>query len=164
MSNFSSKEEFVESFKLAVSEQYGRNFEDTYPVERYVVLGDMVRDYAGIHWKETKNAVKESHTKQLYYFSMEFLMGRLLRGIGTFCGSTKSSPPPIFRSLSRFKCVVIIGSGFCQGFSVRVPWLVPGSMRSLSTCGPMNFFSSTRNLYRIHRLAAAVFRFPNMPA
>ncbi|WP_304646794.1 glycogen/starch/alpha-glucan phosphorylase, partial [uncultured Dubosiella sp.] len=41
-------------------------------------LGDMVRDYAGIHWKETKNAVKESHTKQLYYFSMEFLMGRLL--------------------------------------------------------------------------------------
>ena len=75
-----------------------------------------------------------------------------------------SPPPPIFCSLSRFKCVVIIGSGFCQGFSVRVPWLVPGSMRSSSTCGPMNFFSSTRNLYRIHRLAAAVFRFPNMPA
>lgn len=78
MSNFSSKEKFVESFKLAVSEQYGRDFEDTYPVERYVVLGDMIRDYAGIHWKETKNAIKKSHTKQLYYFSMEFLMGRLL--------------------------------------------------------------------------------------
>ncbi len=78
MSNFSSKEKFVESFKLAVSAQYGRDFEDTYPVERYVVLGDMIRDYAGIHWKETKNAIKKSHTKQLYYFSMEFLMGRLL--------------------------------------------------------------------------------------
>lgn len=38
----------------------------------------MIRDYAGIHWKETKNAIKKSHTKQLYYFSMEFLMGRLL--------------------------------------------------------------------------------------
>lgn len=78
MSNFSSKEKFVESFKLAVSEQYGWDFEDTYPVERYVVLGEMIRDYAGIHWKETKNAIKKSHTKQLYYFSMEFLMGRLL--------------------------------------------------------------------------------------
>jgi starch phosphorylase len=79
MSNcFSSKESFVNSFKTSVSETYGRNFEDTFPVERYLVLGNMIRDYAGVNWKETKNAIKESQTKQLYYFSMEFLMGRLL--------------------------------------------------------------------------------------
>lgn len=79
MSNtFSSTQNFVESFKTNVSEQYGRDFEDTYPVERYLVLGAMIRDYAGINWKETKNAIKESQTKQLYYFSMEFLMGRLM--------------------------------------------------------------------------------------
>lgn len=78
MSNFSSKEKFVESFKTAVSEQYGRDFEETQIVERYLVLGNLIRDYAGINWKETKNAVKKSKTKQLYYFSMEFLMGRLL--------------------------------------------------------------------------------------
>lgn len=78
MSNrFQSKENFVEAFKTAVSERYGRNFENTFPEERYIVLGNMIRDYAGINWKATKNAIQESGTKQLYYFSMEFLMGRL---------------------------------------------------------------------------------------
>ena len=38
----------------------------------------MIRDYVGINWKETKNAIRKSQSKQLYYFSMEFLMGRLL--------------------------------------------------------------------------------------
>lgn len=78
MSTFSSKKNFVNTFKLAVAETYGRDFEDTKSVERYLVLGHLIRDYAGINWKETKNAIKKSQTKQLYYFSMEFLMGRLL--------------------------------------------------------------------------------------
>lgn len=75
---FESKESFKESFKLAVSDAYGRDFEDTYPEERYLVLGNMIRDFAGIHWRETKNAIKKTQAKQLYYFSMEFLMGRLM--------------------------------------------------------------------------------------
>ncbi len=78
MSNrFDSKEVFIERYKQEVSETYGRDFEETYPAERYQVLGKMIRDYVGINWKETKNAIKKSETKQLYYFSMEFLMGRL---------------------------------------------------------------------------------------
>ena len=79
MSNrFDSKEVFKERFKLEVSEMYGREFEETFMAERYQVLGKMIRDYVGINWKETKNAIKKSQSKQLYYFSMEFLMGRLL--------------------------------------------------------------------------------------
>lgn len=79
MSNyFDSKETFKERFKSEVSESYGRDFEETSSIERYQVLGHMIRDYAGINWRETKNAIKKSQTKQLYYFSMEFLMGRLL--------------------------------------------------------------------------------------
>ena len=78
MSNrFDSKEVFKERFKLEVSEMYGRNFEETSSIERYQVLGHMIRDYVGINWRETKNAIKKKETKQLYYFSMEFLMGRL---------------------------------------------------------------------------------------
>lgn len=75
MSTFSSKKNFVNTFKLAVAETYGRDFEDTKSVERYLVLGHLIRDYAGINWKETKNAIKKSQTKQLYYFSMEFFNG-----------------------------------------------------------------------------------------
>ena len=78
MSKFSSKGIFIESFKNAVVEQYGREFDETHPIERYLVLGSMIRDQAGINWKETKSAIKKSQTKQLYYFSMEFLMGRLM--------------------------------------------------------------------------------------
>ena len=79
MSNrFDSKEVFIERYKQEVSETYGREFEETFTAERYQVLGKMIRDYVGINWKETKNAIKKSQSKQLYYFSMEFLMGRLL--------------------------------------------------------------------------------------
>jgi len=42
------------------------------------MLGEMVRDYASIHWNASKNVVAEKQEKQMYYFSMEFLMGRLL--------------------------------------------------------------------------------------
>ena len=38
---FESKDSFKESFKDAVSDAYGRDFEDTYPEERYIVLGNM---------------------------------------------------------------------------------------------------------------------------
>lgn len=41
---FESKDSFKESFKDAVSDAYGRDFEDTYPEERYIVLGNMIRD------------------------------------------------------------------------------------------------------------------------
>jgi len=43
-----------------------------------MILGEMVRDYASIHWNASKNVVSEKQEKQMYYFSMEFLMGRLL--------------------------------------------------------------------------------------
>lgn len=75
---FESKDSFKENFKEAVSDAYGRDFEDTYLEERYIVLGNMIRDFAGEHWRETKNAIKKTESKQLYYFSMEFLMGRLM--------------------------------------------------------------------------------------
>ena len=47
---FESKDSFKESFKEAVSDAYGRDFEETYPEERYIILGKMIRDFAGEHW------------------------------------------------------------------------------------------------------------------
>ena len=75
---FESKVTFKESFKHAVEDTYGRNFEDTFPQERYIVLGNMIRDYASENWRDTKNITEKTQAKQLYYFSMEFLMGRLM--------------------------------------------------------------------------------------
>lgn len=75
---FKNKNEFKEEFQRRIIERYGRSFEQAHITEKYMTLGEMVRDYASIHWNASKNVVAEKQEKQMYYFSMEFLMGRLL--------------------------------------------------------------------------------------
>ncbi|MBO7703875.1 MAG: glycogen/starch/alpha-glucan phosphorylase [Solobacterium sp.] len=75
---FRNKHEFKKEFTQHVIESYGTTIEGTHPTERYLVLGEMVRNYASVNWKDTKQAVQQQHAKQVYYFSMEFLLGRSL--------------------------------------------------------------------------------------
>ncbi len=75
---FKDKNEFKEEFKRRIVERYGRSFERAHITEKYMILGEMVRDYASINWNDSKNTVAKNQEKQMYYFSMEFLMGRLL--------------------------------------------------------------------------------------
>jgi starch phosphorylase len=75
---FKDKFEFKRDFTQRVIENYGRSVSESHRTERYMVLGEMVRDYASIHWKNTKEEVAQLEAKQLVYFSMEFLIGRLL--------------------------------------------------------------------------------------
>ena len=75
---FKNKAEFKKEFTRRLVESYGCAVEETHPTEKYMVLGNMVRDYASVNWKDTKAAVKESGAKQVYYFSIEFLLGRML--------------------------------------------------------------------------------------
>ncbi len=75
---FSSKENFKKEFLKRLEEKYGNDVPDSHIFEQYDILGEMVRDYAGKYWRETKDKVIEGHKKQVVYFSMEFLIGRLL--------------------------------------------------------------------------------------
>ena len=75
---FTNKEEFKEAFKARLIETYGTTVELTHPTERYMVLGEMTRDYASVNWKDTKEAIRNQEAKQVYYFSMEFLLGKSL--------------------------------------------------------------------------------------
>ncbi len=75
---FKDKFDFKREFTTRVVESYGRSLEQSHITERYVVLGEMVREYASVHWKDTKENIAQLGAKQMYYFSMEFLMGRLL--------------------------------------------------------------------------------------
>lgn len=75
---FQNKHEFKRDFIQRIEETYGRSIAQSHPTERYMVLGEMVRDYASIHWKSNKERIAEIGAKQMYYFSMEFLIGRLL--------------------------------------------------------------------------------------
>ena len=76
---FKNKEEFKEEFSRRLVESYGCEVQDTHITEKYMTLGNMVRDYASVNWKDTKVASTKQNAKQVYYFSMEFLMGRMLR-------------------------------------------------------------------------------------
>ena len=51
--------------------------ENSHISERYTVLGEMVRDYANVDWGTTHDKTIDSK-RTLIYFSMEFLIGRLL--------------------------------------------------------------------------------------
>lgn len=76
--NFKNKDEFKEEYKRRIIEKYGRSIEQAHKTEKYMVLGELVRDFASINWKASKEAIANKEQKQMYYFSMEFLIGRLL--------------------------------------------------------------------------------------
>ena len=75
---FANKKVFKEAFQTRVEQIYGIKFEESTPHQRYFTLGTLVREYISSNWIETNEAIVEGKHKQVYYFSMEFLMGRLL--------------------------------------------------------------------------------------
>ena len=75
---FRNKEEFKQEFESRIIAKYGRNPETAHIFEQYDILGEMVRDYAGSNWRATHEFINKKNRKQLVYFSMEFLIGRLL--------------------------------------------------------------------------------------
>ncbi len=75
---FANKTAFKEEFARRLEERYGRSVKDSHITERYVVLGEMVRDYAGKDWRICREDILKNAKKQCIYFSMEFLIGRLL--------------------------------------------------------------------------------------
>ncbi|MCI1245603.1 MAG: glycogen/starch/alpha-glucan phosphorylase [Bacilli bacterium] len=75
---FQNKLDFKQEFEKRLSEKYGRSVPDSHITERYDILGEMVRDYGGYHWRNCREDIAENGRKQCIYFSMEFLIGRLL--------------------------------------------------------------------------------------
>lgn len=78
MNMFSNTEAFKQAFKLRLAEKYSNTIEDSHITEQYDILGEMIRDYANYDWRNVLKEVKSEDKKQLIYFSMEFLMGRLM--------------------------------------------------------------------------------------
>ena len=75
---FKNKSEFIEQFKERLIAKYGKNPNEAHILEKYDILGELVRDYSGADWRNTREYVLKNNEKQLIYFSMEFLIGRLL--------------------------------------------------------------------------------------
>ena len=75
---FSNKEEFKEAFLKKLEVTYGKSFEETSMQDKFQTIGIMVREHISENWIATNERYRASQTKQVYYFSIEFLLGRLL--------------------------------------------------------------------------------------
>ena len=75
---FENKQAFKEEYARRLLETYGVTVKGSHISERYAVLGEMVRDYANVDWAKTHDKSMKKDQRTLIYFSMEFLIGRLL--------------------------------------------------------------------------------------
>ncbi len=75
---FSNKEVFKQSFLNKLEMMYGKPFPESTPRDQYNTLGNMVREYISSNWIKTNETRRAGSHKQVYYLSIEFLLGRLL--------------------------------------------------------------------------------------
>lgn len=57
---------------------HGISLEQSSPWQQYTALAAVVRELTGQNWQQTRQRYREQGAKQVYYLSIEFLLGRLL--------------------------------------------------------------------------------------
>ncbi len=77
-SMFADKARFKEAFLEKLESMYGKGLQEATSGEKYMALGGVIRDQINKKWIHTNSEYREKGVKQAYYFSMEFLLGRLL--------------------------------------------------------------------------------------
>ncbi|QNG60798.1 glycogen/starch/alpha-glucan phosphorylase [Bacillus sp. PAMC26568] len=75
---FSNKEDFKDSFLKRLEMMYGKKFDESTKRDHYQTLGNMVREHISSNWITTNEWNRVNNNKQVYYLSIEFLLGRLL--------------------------------------------------------------------------------------
>ncbi|WP_442595663.1 glycogen/starch/alpha-glucan phosphorylase [Neobacillus sp. D3-1R] len=76
---FSSKDQFKKVFINRVEAMTGKSFEESTERDQYQTLGNMIREFVSRDWIQTNQQYLSNKTKQVYYLSIEFLLGRLLK-------------------------------------------------------------------------------------
>ena len=76
---FKNKEAFKQAFKKKVEEVSGEKFSEATVQTQYEALSQMVMETITTEWVENNRRNHERDDKQIYFFSIEFLIGRLMR-------------------------------------------------------------------------------------
>ncbi|MBT2662293.1 glycogen/starch/alpha-glucan phosphorylase [Bacillus sp. ISL-45] len=76
---FSSVPQFKNSFLKKLEMMFGTSFEESTSREQFQTLGHMIREHVSSDWIKTNELYRTGAKKQVYYLSIEFLLGRLLR-------------------------------------------------------------------------------------
>ena len=72
------KNSFKRDYENKFVQLHGKELKEGTNQQKYEALGSLVKDYVTNMWIETNKEYKEEELKQVYYFSMEFLLGKLL--------------------------------------------------------------------------------------
>jgi starch phosphorylase len=75
---FSTKKTFKEAFEKSLQQQFNTTVDQSTVQMRYIVLSSMLKEEFSEDRLKTKQYIKEHQLKKTIYFSMEFLMGRLI--------------------------------------------------------------------------------------
>lgn len=75
---FKDKDTFKKAFTRQLVDKLGTPIEEATENDVYKIISGMIREYVGRYWAATNTYYKTHQEKQVYYFSMEFLIGRLL--------------------------------------------------------------------------------------
>lgn len=112
-----NKESFKRDYKKKFLELHGIELEEGKNFHKYEALGSLVRDYIAEDLINTKKKYEKSKQKQVYYFSMEFLLGRLLGdallnlGIREICREALRELNIDLEELEDFECDQGLGNG-----------------------------------------------------
>ena len=75
---FVGKEDFKIAYTTACMDYAGKTLQECSDYEKYVVLVTLLKNRSSKICTETRETIKRNQEKRVYYFSMEFLIGRLL--------------------------------------------------------------------------------------
>ena len=76
---YKDKKEFINRFKELSPKFTGKNYDNISEYECFVILCNLVKVLASEIHNQSRNKIKEEDHKDIYYFSMEFLIGKLLK-------------------------------------------------------------------------------------
>ncbi|WP_251554565.1 glycogen/starch/alpha-glucan phosphorylase [Neobacillus muris] len=74
-----SKENFKAAFLHRLEMLCGKSFSESTKLDHYQTLGHMIREYVSDDWITTNEQYMATKGKQVYYLSIEYLLGKLMR-------------------------------------------------------------------------------------
>lgn len=66
-------------FTKKLTNMFAEEIKDSSKLHQYLALGNLIKEYCSANWLRSNKKYTEQNKKQVYYFSLEFLIGRLLQ-------------------------------------------------------------------------------------
>ncbi|WP_291635669.1 glycogen/starch/alpha-glucan phosphorylase [Clostridium sp.] len=111
------KKTFKINYLEKLQNMFAEDALDASPLHKYFALGALIKGYCTKAWIETNKDYGENKGKQVYYFSMEFLVGRLLNsnlvnlGIRDICEEVLSELGTSLNEIENIEVDAGLGNG-----------------------------------------------------